>query len=316
MSSDYSLAKLRQGFKDRGVFYTPPELALFLRSLIPGNPSRVYDPTCGRGNLLSVFPDEAEKYGQDIDAEAVADAGKALVNFTGATGDLFTDPHWLNERFDAIVANPPFSIAWEPINDERFAEAPTIPTAGRADYAFLLHILHMLADGGTAAVLSFPGVLYRGGREGQLRQWLVEQNVIDAVVHIPGDTFTDTAIATACIVLKKGRETTCIRFADNAHEIERVVPVEEVASNGYTLSVSAYVQPEQPEAPPVDAIALEAQARANALRKIRAEIEMSILVAELEGLSVFGFLDSIDDLVDEFRVTRIRQKALPMGEAA
>lgn len=316
MMSDYSIAKLRQEFKDRGVFYTPPELALFLRTLIPGEPGRVYDPTCGRGNLLSVFGDDVAKYGQDIDPAAVEDAGKALVNFTGAVGDLFTDPHWLNERFEAIVANPPFSIEWEPITDQRFTDAPAIPTKSRADYAFLLHILHMLADGGTAAVLSFPGVLYRGGREGKIRQWLVEQNVIDQVISIPGDTFTDTAISTACIVLKKGRESTGIRFVDNEHEIERVAPLEEVASNGYTLSVSAYVQPDEPEAKHIDAIELENQARLNALRKIRAEIEMSILVAELEGLSVFGFLDSIDDLVDEFRVTRIRQQSLPLRGAA
>lgn len=316
MSSDYSIAKLRQEFKDRGVFYTPPELALFLRSLIPGEPSRVYDPTCGRGNLLSVFGDDVAKYGQDIDPVAVEDASAMLVNFTGAAGDLFTEPQWMDERFDAIVANPPFSVKWEPVEDERFTAAPTIPTAGRADYAFLLHILHMLADGGTAAVLNFPGVLYRGGREGTLRKWLVEQNVIDQVISIPGDTFTDTSISTACIVLKKGRGSTNIQFVDNEHEIKRVVPLEEVASNDYTLSVSAYVQPEEPEAEPVDAIELENKARADALRKIRAEIEISILVAELEGISVLGFLDSIDEVVNEFRLTRIRQQELPQRGAA
>jgi type I restriction enzyme M protein len=162
--SDYSLKTLREQFRAQGLFYTPPELAQYIRSLLPDTVHRVYDPTCGRGSLLSVFDDDVEKFGQDIDAAAVEDARASLVNFHGAVGDVLADPAYINERFDAIVANPPFSIKWHGKADGYLAFAPAVPPASKADYAFILHILWMLGDHGTAVVLNAPGIGYRGGR--------------------------------------------------------------------------------------------------------------------------------------------------------
>lgn len=296
----HTIKGLRAQFKEQGKFHTPPELAGFLRSLIPGVPRDVYDPTCGAGSLLSVFPDEIPKFGQDIDAAALADA-ELIPNMTTAYGDVLTDPAWVDRRFHAIVANPPFSIKWEPQADERFMYAPTVPTSGRADYAFLIHIMHMLADDGTAAVLNFPGILYRGAREGTLREWFVRNNWVDQVIQIPGDTFTDTSISTVCLVLRKDRTGDTIRFEDREHGVSRDVPLAEVEAEGFTLSVSTYVQPEAPDVPPFDAWETEQLARRGAARKLRSELQFSRQVAEFEGWPFATFIEQMDAVLAEFR---------------
>lgn len=296
----HTIKGLREQFKAVGKFHTPPELALLLRSYIPGEPETVYDPTCGAGALLSVFDESVRKYGQDIDEAALSDAAE-LPNFHGHLGDVLTDPAFTDMRFPAIVANPPFSIKWEPTVDERFMTAPTVPTSGRADYAFLLHILHMLADGGTAAVLSFPGVLYRGQREGQLRAWLVESNVVDRVVHIPGDTFTDTTIATAVIVLRKGRAVgEPVVFEDREIGLTETVEVSRIRDNGHNLSVSQYVQPPEVEKPLFDAWATEQAARRGMCKKLRADIRFSQQVALMEGWPLEPFIDDLRGVLNEF----------------
>lgn len=297
----HTIKGLRAQFKAVGKFHTPPELALLLRSFIPGEPESVYDPTCGAGALLSVFPEGTAKFGQDIDAAALEDAAE-LPNFTGHLGDVLTAPAWLDRKFPAIVANPPFSIRWEPQADERFMYAPTVPTASRADFAFLIHILHMLEDGGTAAVLSFPGILYRGGREGAIREWMVRENVVDQVVKIPGDTFTDTSIATALLILKKGRADTSIRFEDREHGIERAVEFDEIQADGFGLSVERYVQPVKPVVPEVDPFELEAAARRGLIRKLRAELKMSAFVARMgHGPDFPRFCDELHAVIDEYK---------------
>lgn len=296
----HTIKGLRAQFKAVGKFHTPPELALMLRSFIPGEPETVYDPTCGAGALLSVFPDHVRKFGQDIDSEALEDA-ELLPNFTGALGDVLAEPAWIDERFPAIVANPPFSIKWEPTVDERFMTAPAVPTAGRADYAFLIHVLHMLAEGGTAAVLSFPGVLYRGQREWTLRAWMVEQGWIDQVVHVPGGTFTDTTIATAVLVLKKGREVDApIRFYDSELDLEEMVPVDQIRANDYNLGVSQYVQAPVVEGPPFDAWAVEQQARRNMCRQLRGDIAFSAQVADMEGWPLQPYLADLRSVIDQY----------------
>ena len=300
--SVHTIKGLRQEFKARGKFHTPPELAQFLRQLIPGEPTSVYDPTCGAGSLLSAFPDGVAKYGQDIDAAAVADA-ETIPGFHGHVGDVFTDPAWIDRKFDAIVANPPFSTVWEPTVDERFFEAPTVPTKGRADFAFLLHILWMLAPGGTAAVLQFPGIAYRGGREQKIRAWMTSLNVIDQVIAIPGDTFTDTSISTLCLVIRKGRTGDTIRFADREHGIERDVPIAEVEGNDWSWSVTQYVQPPQSDVDPIDPWALEQQARAKACRDLRAHIAISRVVAGIEEWPLNPFIDDLQAIIDEAKAT-------------
>lgn len=296
--SDYSLKTIRKQFKDKGVFYTPPELAKMLMEYIPFTPSRVYDPTCGRGNLLSVFGDDIEKYGQDIDADAIADASKRLVNFHGAVGDVLADPKYIDMRFDAIVANPPFSVQWQETRDGIFAFAPAVPSKSKADFAFLIHILWMLSDDGVAVVLNSPGIGYRGGREQVIRQWMIEQNYVDKVVHIPGDTFADTAIATLLLVLKKRRDTTDVHFEDKEHGQEKTVTLEDIRSADYTLSVSRYIE-RIVEKPKVDTAALEALARDLAITRIRAEIKMSKMIASIEGWDYSEFILDIRKAIDE-----------------
>lgn len=298
--SAHTIKGLREQFRAVGKFHTPPELALLLRSYIPGEPAEVYDPTCGAGALLSVFPN-AEKYGQDIDAEALADAS-LLPRFHGVLGDVLSSPAWMDRKFPAIVANPPFSIKWDPsvASDERFMSAPTIPTANRADFAFLLHVLYMLASGGVAAVLSFPGVLYRGGRERTLRAWMIESNVIDRVVSIPGGTFEDTSISTAVIVFRKGRDSDSIVFEDREHGLEETVPIQCVRDADYSLSVSQFVELPKPDEPPFDAWEAECSARRGVVSRLRADLLFSRQVALLEGWPLRPFIDDLRGVLDEF----------------
>lgn len=301
-----SLKELREQYRASGTFHSPPELVDFIRSLIPGDPNEVYDPTCGTGALLSAFPGSTRKYGQDINEHAVAIAAEDLENFQGASGDVLTDPAWPDKQFSAIVANPPFSVKWQPREDPRWGDAPTIPTKGRADFAFLLHILSALAPDGVAAVLQAPGVCYRGGRESTLRRWMVESlNVVDAVIAIPGDTFTDTSIPTVCLVLQKGRAAAqSLLFEDREHDISRDVTVSEIASNDFCLSPSRYLSlpGDEPEAQPVDVLELETRARAAALESVEKSIDLAAVFGGMGGLDVAPFLDDIEKLVARKRL--------------
>ncbi|MBM7796866.1 HsdM family class I SAM-dependent methyltransferase [Pseudoglutamicibacter cumminsii] len=298
----HSLKTLRAQFRAVGKFHTPPELALKLRSYIPDTPAAVYDPTCGAGALLSVFPDTTEKYGQDIDQAALEDAA-AIPGMRTAHGDVLTHPAWLDQRFDAIVANPPFSIRWEPRTDERFESAPTIPTQSRADYAFLLHILHMLTDTGTAAVLSFPGVLYRGAREAKLRAWMVEQGWIHRVVRVPGDTFEDTAIETAILILRKSPAATEVIFEDLETGDTHTATLDDIRAQDYILSPRTYIPAPVDDTPPVDPWELEQAARRNTVRQLRDQIGMSRMVAAIERWPIEPFLDDLDTVLVEARAT-------------
>ena len=296
----YDVKSIRKSFAERGVFYTDSRLAEILKGLITIDYNEVYDPTCGDGALLSVFPDNIEKYGQEIDPVQLAEAGKRLVNFHGVAGDTLTDPGFAGRKFRAIVANPPFSVKWRPDpSDARFSAAPALAPQSKADYAFLLHVLHYLAPGGQAVVLNFPGVLYRGNSEGRIRRWLVEQNVIAKVISVEGDYFVDTKIQTAIIVLDKGKRTTDMTFAELGGR-ERTVPLSEIEDNDFDLSVSRYLPPEEPERPPVDALDLEMKAREDCIRRIRYELEASRSVCELEGWRIQPFIDAIRKAVRDF----------------
>ena len=299
--STHTIKGLREEFKKVGKFHTPPELAQFLHDLIPEGVRDVYDPTCGAGSLLATFPDETPKYGQDIDVAALADA-ELLPGFHGHLGDVLTDPAWMDHKFHAIVANPPFSIPWVPAWDERWFNVPVLPTKGRADYAFLVHILHMLADDGVAAVLQFPGVLYRGGRERLLRKWLVTENLVDRVISIPGDTFTDTAIGTACLVLRKDREPGApIVFENREHGVTAEATLADIEGEDWSLSVHLYAHEPEPVREPVDAWLLEETSRATACIRLRHELNFSRTIAELEGWEFTPFLDDLVAVISEFQ---------------
>ena len=207
--------------------------------------------------------------------------------FNIARGNTLTDPKHDNyEPFDAIVSNPPYSIKWagksDPIliNDPRYSPAGILAPESKADLAFTMHMLSYLSTKGTAAIVEFPGVLYRGGAEQKIRKYMVDSNFVDTVILLPSDLFFSTSIATCILVLKKSKKTNDILFIDASNEFVRntnknrlttpddntkdnnvdnilkliknrtnienksiVVANEEVANNNYNISVNSYLKP-------------------------------------------------------------------------
>lgn len=300
----HDVKSIRKKFAAQGVFYTTEALARLVKAQIPDDATEVYDPTCGGGALLAVFDDSVRKYGQEIDAQQAAECAARLTNARIETGDTLTDPKFRARRFKYIVANPPFSIRYEPDAVYRFDDWPGIlPPPSKADYAFLLHILSMLDDGGIASVVEFPGILYRGKKEGQLREWMVRNGYVERVVLMRGDCgyFVDTSINTVLMKLRKNRTERTVTFAVEEYGTERTVDFGEIEGNGFNLSPTCYISPPKVERPPVDPKALESAARAGAIRNIRAQLKFSKLVAEMEGWGIEDFLDEIHDVINEFR---------------
>jgi len=204
--------------------------------------NKVYDPCCGSGSLLLKFAKVLGKenvrqgfYGQEINLTTY---NLCRINmflhdinynhFDVAHGDTLTDPkHWDDEPFDAIVSNPPYSIKWDGdanpliINDPRFSPAGVLAPKSKADLAFTMHMLSWLSTSGTAAIVEFPGVLYRGGAEQKIRKYLVDNNYVDAVIQLPPDLFFGTTIATCVIVLKKSKTENKTLFIDASKEFVR-----------------------------------------------------------------------------------------------
>lgn len=301
----YNIKTIKKEFKAKGIFYTTNELAMLIKSFVDVDTNEVYDPTCGDGSLLSVFDDNVKKYGQEINGNQLEVAENRLINFTGYCGDTLKDPAFFDKKFKCIVANPPFSIAWEPpalngiFTDDRFRSVPVLPPKSKADYAFVLHILHYLADDGIAVVLNFPGILYRGNSEGQLRKWIVEQNYIEKVIRIPGKTFVDTTIETALVIFKKNKITTDIEFIDSEKNKSYVATFEEVKKNDFVLSVNAFVQ-EETIKPKFNPTELQHNARKGMLRKIKADIEIDKMVCEIEGYNFNEYLIDIETLIKTY----------------
>ena len=188
--------------------------------------NKVYDPACGSGSLLLKFAkrlgqDNVRRgfFGQEINLTTynLARINMFLhkVNFDKfdiALGDTLLEPkHWDDEPFDAIVSNPPYSVKWpgdeDPtlINDPRFAPAGVLAPKSKADLAFTMHMLSWLSADGKAAIVEFPGVLYRGGAEQKIRRYLVDNNFVEAVIQLPANLFFGVGIATCIIVLSKGK---------------------------------------------------------------------------------------------------------------
>lgn len=245
--NDYSLKKLREGFRAGGVFYTPEKQARMLMDLLPSDITEIYDPTCGRGGLLRYYPDSVIKYGEEIDPQAAADCQQILgKNSQIICTDVLTAPAFTDKRFKAIIANPPFGVKWNPptplekSQDWRYKDAPDLPTKQRADWAFLLHIMGMLADDGTAAVIDSPGVLYRSQpREIAIRRWFCEQGWIEKVIEIPPKTFVDTNISTVILVLKKHRDGTDIEYIKENGDVTTIT-LEQLKDNDYVVKAGMY----------------------------------------------------------------------------
>lgn len=229
--------------KSGGEFFTPQEVSELLARITAadGHDIRsVYDPACGSGSLLLRFSKTVGKenpalkyYGQEINPTTYNLCRINMFlhninydNFDIQLGDTLISPkHREEEPFDAIVSNPPYSIPWEGsknpllINDDRFADAGVLAPDSAADLAFVLHMLKSLSESGTAAIVEFPGVLYRGGKEKSIRTWLVENNYIDTVIQLPSNLFFGVSIATCIIVLRKGaKKDNNILFIDASNE--------------------------------------------------------------------------------------------------
>jgi len=322
--------------KSGGEFYTPQEVSeLLARITVVGKEevNKVYDPACGSGSLLLKFakvlgPDKVRQgfFGQEINLTTynLCRINMFLhdINFEKfdiAHGDTLTDPkHWDDEPFEAIVSNPPYSIKWDGdanpllINDPRFAPAGVLAPKSKADLAFTMHILSWLAVNGTAAVVEFPGVLYRGGAEAKIRQYLIDNNYVDAVIQLPPDLFFGTTIATCVIVLKKSKFDNATLFIDASKEFTRngnknkltephrekileaytgrqdiphfarLVHNADIAANSYNIAVSSYVEQEDAREA-VDIQALNAEIGRIVARQAELRERIDAIVADLEG---------------------------------
>lgn len=321
--------------KSGGEFFTPQEVSeLLARITLVGKKfiNKVYDPACGSGSLLLKFAKILGQnnvkqgfFGQEINITTynLCRINMFLHNisfekFDIALGNTLTEPkHKDEEPFDAIVSNPPYSISWAGdsditlINDPRFSPAGVLAPRGKADLAFTMHMLHWLSADGTAAIVEFPGVLYRSGAEQKIRKYLVENNFVDCVIQLPANLFFGVSIATCIIVLKKSKKDNAILFIDASDKFEhpgnknvlseqniedimkayidrtdvehmcKLVNNTDVLANDCNLSVSSYVE-QQDNREIIDIKVLNRQimqivARQDTLRK-----QIDAIVANLE----------------------------------
>lgn len=232
--------------KSGGEYYTPQEVSeLLTRLTLVGKTevNKVYDPACGSGSLLLKFAKILGKenvrigfFGQEINLTTynlcrinmfLHDIG--YDKFDIANDDTLTSPqHWDEEPFEAIVSNPPYSIKWPGdsdtllINDPRFSPAGVLAPKSKADLAFVMHSLSWLATNGTAAIVCFPGVMYRGGAERKIRKYLIDNNFIDCIIQLPENLFFGTTIATCIMILKKSKADNSTLFIDAFKECIKV----------------------------------------------------------------------------------------------
>ncbi len=321
--------------KSGGEFFTPQEVGELLARITlmdKKEVNKVYDPCCGSGGLLLKFAKILGKenvkdgfYGQEVNLTTY---NLARINmflhdinynkFNIARGDTLIDPkHWDDEPFDAIVSNPPYSIKWEGksnpllINDERFAPAGILAPESKADLAFTMHMLSWLSAKGTAAIVEFPGVLYRGGAEGKIRKYLIDNNFVDTVIQLPSDLFFGTSIATCILVLKKNKTDNSILFVDASEEFVRntnknklsdanienilsllknrvdvenkaiVVPNEDIAENDYNISVNSYLKTTTDEIE-IDIVELNKNIQEIVAKQSQVRKELDSIIQELE----------------------------------
>lgn len=322
--------------KSGGEFFTPQCCSRLVSLLALDGRTKInkcYDPACGSGSLLLqagkiIGTENVQQgfFGQEINITTynLCRINMFLHNvpfnkFDIAYGDTLTDPkHWDDEPFDMEVANMPYSIPWAGdsdvtlINDDRYSPAGVLAPKSKADFAFIMHMLSWLSPKGTAAVVCFPGIMYRGGAEQKIRKYLVNNNYIDAIIQLPDNLFFGTSIATCIMRLKKNRENTDIFFVDasnvyskatNQNELSedniqtiykqvmdredkehfaKKVSYEDVKENDYNLSISTYIEKED-TSEKVDIKVLNQQikdivARENELRK-----QIDEIIAEIEG---------------------------------
>ena len=279
-----------------GEFYTPSEVSYLLAMIAAAgrtSVNKVYDPACGSGSLLLNFNlvlgaknVKDGFYGQEINVRTYNLCRMNMFlhdinydHFDIQRGDTLKNPlHESDEPFDAIVSNPPYSRPWDGdsdatlINDPRFSPAGVLAPKGKSDFAFTMHTLSWLSAEGTAAIVEFPGVLYRSGAEQKIRKYLVSNNYVDTVVQLAANMFFGTPIATCLLILKKNKADNRVCFIDASNEFihegnknklspeniskiyntymnkeeiahfSHVVTIADIAEKDYNLSVSTYVE--------------------------------------------------------------------------
>jgi len=324
--------------KSGGEFFTPQEVSeLLTRITLVGKTevNKVYDPAVGSGSLLLKFAKILGKenvrngfFGQEINITTynlcrinmfLHDIG--YEKFSIEHGDTLIDPkHWDEEPFEAIVSNPPYSIKWEGddngtlINDPRFSPAGVLAPKSKADFAFIMHSLNWLAEGCTAAIVCFPGIMYRGGAEQKIRKYLIDNNYIECIIQLPDNLFYGTSIATCIMVLKKGKidnktlfidaskefvkatnsnkldETTNIENILNAYKnretveyFTKLVKKEDIEKADYNLSVSTYVESKDTREV-IDITVLNAKIKQIVEQENTLRAEIDVIIAEIEGV--------------------------------
>lgn len=250
--------------KKAGEFYTPQEVSKILAKLVTVGKNRlksVYDPTCGSGSLLLRVSKEVrvtDFYGQELNQTTYNLARMNMIlhdvnfnDFDIRQGDSLEEPLFIDERFEAIVANPPFSANWSSdkkfLDDERFSAAGKLPPKSKADYAFVEHMIYHLDENGTMAIVLPHGVLFRGAAEGTIRKFLVdERNYLDAVIGLPANLFYGTSIPTCVLVFKKCREENDdILFIDASQEFEKVKNQNKLRESDIDKIVNTYINREE-----------------------------------------------------------------------
>ena len=322
--------------KSGGEFFTPQEVSRLLTLIATVGKkevNKVYDPACGSGSLLlqaaKILGKENVRqgfFGQEINLTTY---NLCRINmflhdidydkFDIANEDTLIHPkHWDDEPFEVIVSNPPYSIKWEGddnpvlINDPRFAPAGVLAPKSKADFAFIMHSLAWLAVNGTAAIVCFPGIMYRGGAEKKIREYLINNNFIDCIIQLPGNLFYGTSIATCIMVLKRNKSDNRTVFIDASNEyikitnnnkltednIQKIVKAfaahadadnfarsvhyDEIKENDYNLSVSTYVHPEETKEV-IDIIKLNAEIEQIVAHEESLRAEIAKIIAEIEG---------------------------------
>ena len=322
--------------KSGGEYFTPQEVSeLLTRLTVVGKTqvNKVYDPACGSGSLLLKFAKILGKenvrqgfYGQEINLTTY---NLCRINmflhdidfdkFNIACEDTLISPqHWDDEPFEAIVSNPPYSTKWAGddnpilINDTRFSPAGVLAPKSKADLAFVMHSLSWLSTNGTAAIVCFPGIFYRGGAEQKIRKYLVDNNFIDCIIQLPDNLFFGTSIATCIMVLKKSKNENATLFIDATAECEKVtnnnklrdknienilkmftdrvdiahkarlVQNSEIAENDYNLAVSTYIEKEDTRQV-IDIKALNKEIAEIVAREQVLREEIDKIIKEIEG---------------------------------
>ena len=318
---EYLIAKFASNAgKSAGEFYTPQQVSKILAKIVTTGKTKiksVYDPTCGSGSLLLRVAKEAtvgEFFGQEQNRTTYNLARMNMIlhdvhfrEFDIRQEDTLEEPQHLDKRFEAVVANPPFSAHWKgkdnPLNDtdERFSQYGRLAPKTKADYAFLQHMLFQLADNGIMASIFPHGVLFRGAAEGSIREYLIkEMNVLDAVIGLPANIFYGTSIPTCILVLKKCREAddnivfidasgeghfvkegnqnmlrdedvelivNTYRKRESIEKYSHVASLKEIEENDYNLNIPRYVDTFEEEEP------IDLDAVSDELKTIETELQ-------------------------------------------